>query len=151
MWKEFKEFALGGSVMDMAIGIIIGAALAAVVGSLVNDILLPPLGLLLGGVDFNNLYWTLAQGNPAGPYSSLAAAQEAGAVTVNYGLFLNALITFLVISLVIFLIVRQLNKLKKQAAEEAPAPTHEPCPYCMMEIPVGASRCGHCASELANA
>lgn len=148
MWEDFKEFALGGNVMDMAIGIIIGAALAAVVGSLVDDILLPPLGLLLGGVDFSNLYWTLAEGDPVGPYSSLAAAQEAGAVTVNWGLFLSAVITFLVIALVVFLLVRQLNKLKEEA--EAEAPSTEPCPYCKMEIPIGATRCGHCAIELAN-
>lgn len=148
MWKEFKEFALGGSVMDMAIGIIIGAALATVVTSLVNDILLPPLGLLLGGVDFNNLYLLLADGNPAGPYSSLTAAQEAGAVTVNYGLFLSALISFLVISFVIFFIVRAINRLKKEEEAAEPAPTTEPCPYCMMEIPIGAKRCGHCAVQL---
>ena len=148
MWKEFKEFALGGSVMDMAIGIIIGAALATVVTSMVNDILLPPLGLLLGGVDFNNLYLLLADGNPAGPYSSLTAAQEAGAVTVNYGLFLSALISFLVISFVIFFIVRAINRLKKEEEAAEPAPTTEPCPYCMMEIPIGAKRCGHCAVQL---
>ena len=148
MWKEFKEFALGGSVMDMAIGIIIGAALATVVTSLVNDILLPPLGLLLGGVDFNNLYLLLADGNPAGPYSSLTAAQEAGAVTVNYGLFLSAFISFLVISFVIFFIVRAINRLKKEEEAAEPAPTTEPCPYCMMEIPIGAKRCGHCAVQL---
>ena len=148
MWKEFKEFALGGSVMDMAIGIIIGAALATVVTSLVNDILLPPLGLLLGGVDFNNLYLLLADGNPAGPYSSLTAAQEAGAVTVNYGLFLSALISFLVISFVIFFIVRAINRLKKEEEAAEPAPTTEPCPYCMTEIPIGAKRCGHCAVQL---
>ena len=148
MWKEFKEFALGGSVMDMAIGIIIGAALAAVVGSLVNDILLPPFGLLLGGVDFNNLYWLLAEGDPAGPYASLTAAQEAGAVTVNYGLFLSAVITFLIIALVIFLIVRAINRLRKEEPAPEPAATTESCPYCLMEIPIGAKRCGHCAVEL---
>ena len=148
MWKEFKEFALGGSVMDMAIGIIIGAALATVVNSLVNDIFLPPLGFLLGGVDFSNLYLLLAEGDPAGPYSSLAAAQDAGAVTINYGLFLSAVISFLVISLVIFFIVRAINSLKKAEEIAEPAPTSEPCPYCMMEIPIGAKRCGHCAVEL---
>ena len=111
-------------------------------------IFLPPLGLLLGGVDFNNLYLLLADGNPAGPYSSLTAAQEAGAVTVNYGLFLSALISFLVISFVIFFIVRAINRLKKEEEAAEPAPTTEPCPYCMMEIPIGAKRCGHCAVQL---
>jgi large conductance mechanosensitive channel len=147
MWDEFKEFALGGNVVDMAIGIIIGAALSTVVDSLVNDIILPPIGLLLGGVDFHNLYWILAEGDPAGPYSSLSAAQAAGAVTINWGLFLNAVISFLVVSFVIFIVIREVNQLRgiEEPVEE---PTSEPCPYCKMDIPIGAVRCGHCAVDL---
>lgn len=147
MFEEFKKFVMRGNVIDMAVGIIIGAAFATIITSLVNDVLMPPIGLLLGGVDFSNLFIILQEGTPSGPYASLAAAQEAGAVTINYGIFLNAVITFLIVAFAIFLLIRWVNRLK--GPEEAPAATTEPCPYCLMEVPIGASRCGHCGSELA--
>lgn len=149
MLEEFKTFIMRGNVMDMAVGIIIGAAFATIVTSLVDDILMPPIGLLLGGVDFSNLFITLKEGVPPGPYASLTAAQEAGAVTINYGVFLNALITFLIVAFAIFLLIRWVNRLKGPAEE--PAATTTDCPYCLMAIPVGATRCGHCGSELAMA
>ncbi|MBN1641786.1 MAG: large conductance mechanosensitive channel protein MscL [Anaerolineae bacterium] len=148
MLKEFKAFVLRGNVIDLAIGVIIGAAFGAIVTSLVNDILMPPVGLLLGGVDFANLYILLKAGDPIGPYAALGDAQAAGAVTINYGTFINTVISFLIIALVLFLIVRAFNQLKRK--EEAPpaAPTTQKCPYCLSEIPIGATRCPHCTSEL---
>ncbi len=149
MFEEFKKFIMRGNVMDMAVGIIIGAAFATIVTSLVDDILMPPIGLLLGGVDFSNLFITLKEGATPAPYASLTAAQEAGAVTINYGVFLNALITFLIVAFAIFLLVRWVNRLKGPAEE--PEATTTECPYCLMAIPIGATRCGHCGSELAMA
>jgi large conductance mechanosensitive channel len=144
MIKEFKEFVLRGSVIDLAIGIIIGAAFSAIVTSFVNDILMPPIGMLLGGVDFTDLFISL----DGSEYASLAAAQEAGAATINYGLFINAVISFLIIALVLFLIIRQVNRMRA-TEEEAPAePTTKECPYCRMEVAIKASRCPHCTSEL---
>ena len=124
MLKEFKEFAVKGNVLDMAVGIIIGAAFGTIIKSLVDDVLMPPIGMLLGGVDFKEFYLTLSQGTTAGPYATLAAAQEAGAVTINYGLFLNAVISFLIVAFAIFMVVKSFNKMKK--AEEAPAPPPAP-------------------------
>ncbi|NLF65823.1 MAG: large-conductance mechanosensitive channel protein MscL [Chloroflexi bacterium] len=147
MLDEFKKFIMRGNVIDMAVGIIIGAAFATIITSLVDDILMPPIGLLLGGVDFSNLFITLKEGVPPGPYASLTTAQEAGAVTINYGVFLNALIAFLIVAFAIFLLIRWVNRLKGPAEE--PATTD--CPYCLMDIPIGATRCGHCGSELAMA
>lgn len=142
MLKEFKEFALRGNVLDMAIGIIIGAAFGKIITSLVNDIIMPPIGLLLGNVDFSNLFINLS-GNS---FASLAEAQAAGAVTINYGLFINTVIDFLIVAFVIFLLIKQVNRFKK------PVPVAEPtthlCPYCCMEIPLKATRCPHCTSEL---
>jgi len=144
MIKEFKDFVMRGNVLDLAVAVIIGAAFGAIVKSLVDDVLMPPIGYLLGGVDFANLFITLGDGS----YDSLAAAQEAGAATINYGLFLNAIINFLIIAFVIFLIVRSVKSLKKEE-EAAPAePTTKNCPYCTMEIAIKASRCPHCTSEL---
>jgi len=144
MWKEFKVFALRGSVLDMAIGIIIGAAFGKIITSFVNDILMPPIGLLLGRVDFANLYINLS----GGQYKSLAAAQEAGAATINYGLFLNTVIDFIIVAFVIFLVVQQINRMQRKK-EEAPAePTTKECPYCLSTIPIKATRCSHCTSEL---
>jgi large conductance mechanosensitive channel len=144
MWKEFRKFALRGNVLDMAIGIIIGAAFGKIVTSFVNDILMPPIGLLLGRVDFANLYINLS----GGQYESLAAAQEAGAATINYGLFLNTVIDFVIVTLVIFLVVQQINRMQRKK-EEAPAePTTKECPYCLSTIPIKATRCPHCTSEL---
>jgi large conductance mechanosensitive channel len=147
MLDEFKTFIMRGNVMDMAVGIIIGAAFATIVASLVDDILMPPIGLLLGGVDFSNLFLTLKEGVPPGPYASLAAAQEAGAVTINYGVFINALVTFLIVALAIFLLVRWVNRLK--GPEPEAEVTTKSYPHCLMEIPVAATRCAHCTSELA--
>lgn len=144
MLKEFKEFIMRGNVVDLAVGVIIGAAFGTIVSSLVNDILMPPVGLLLGGVDFSNLFINLS----GGEFASLAAAQEAGAATINYGLFINHLINFLIVALAIFLLVRQVNRLQEE--EEAPAeePTTKECPFCHTEIPLAASRCPNCTSQL---
>ncbi|MGZ5487827.1 MAG: large-conductance mechanosensitive channel protein MscL [Candidatus Aminicenantales bacterium] len=146
MFREFKEFAMRGSVMDMAVGIIIGAAFGAIISSLVADVLMPPIGLLLGKVDFSNLYMLLSAGQTPGPYASLAAAQQAGAVTLNYGAFINKIISFLIIAFSIFLLVRGVNRMKKKA--EAPAPTTKDCPFCATAVPLAAVRCPHCTSEL---
>jgi large conductance mechanosensitive channel len=148
MLKEFKEFVLRGNVVDMAVGIIIGAAFGTIVASLVNDIIMPPIGLLLGGVDFANLFMLLKAGSPAGPYASLADAQAAGAVTINYGVFINAVISFLIVALVMFLLIRSINRLRRE--EEAPPaePTTKECPYCLSTIPIKATLCAFCTSEL---
>ena len=143
MFKEFKNFALRGNVMDLAIGIIIGGAFGKIITSLVNDIIMPPIGLLLGKVDFSNLYLNLS----GKPFASLADAQAAGAATINYGLFLNTIIDFLIVAFIIFLIIRQVNRLTVKPAAPAEPSTRE-CPYCYTEIPVKASRCPHCTSEL---
>ena len=142
MFKEFKDFAMRGNVLDLAIGVIIGGAFGKIVSSLVTDIIMPPIGLALGKVDFSNLYIDFSHGN----YATLADAQAAGAVTINYGIFLNTIINFLIVALVIFLLVRQMNKLQKPAAP-APATTKD-CPYCFIAIPLNATRCPHCTSQL---
>ena len=145
MIKEFKEFIMRGSVLDLAVGIIIGAAFTAVVNSFVDDILMPPIGMALGGVDFSNLYISL----DGVEYASLAEAQLAGAPTINYGLFIMALIDFLIVALVLFLIIRQANRMRADKEEEAPAePTTKMCPYCRSQVALEASRCPHCTSEL---
>ncbi len=145
--KEFKEFALRGNVIDMAVGIIIGAAFGTIVKSLVDDVIMPPIGLALGGVDFANFFALLKAGSPAGPYASLADAQAAGAVTVNYGAFINNVVSFLIVAFVMFLLIRGINRLQRE--EEAPAePTTKECPYCLSTIPIKATRCAHCTSEL---
>lgn len=142
MLKEFKEFVMRGNVLDMAVGIIIGAAFGKIVTSLVNDILMPPIGLLLGGVDFSNLYVNVS----GGTYPSLAAAKEAGAATLNYGVFLNTVLDFIIVAFAIFLVVRAVNRLKRQPAPAAP--TTRDCPFCLSKIPVKATRCPFCTSEL---
>ena len=148
MLKEFKEFALRGNVVDMAVGIIIGAAFGTIVNSLVSDILMPPIGIILGDVDFSSLFIVLKEGNIPGPYISPAAAKAAGAVTINYGIFVNTIISFLIVAFAVFLLVRNINKLKRQ--EEAPPRviTTKECPYCLSVIPIKAIRCAHCTSEL---
>ena len=148
MFKEFKEFVLRGNVVDMAVGIIIGAAFGTIVKSLVDDVIMPPIGLLLGGVDFANLFMLLKAGSPAGPYASLADAQTAGAVTINYGVFINAVVSFLIVALVMFLLIRSINRLRR--GEEAPPaePTTKECPFCLSTIPIKATRCAFCTSEL---
>jgi len=142
MLKEFKEFALKGSLLDLAIGFILGGAFGKIVTSLVNDIIMPPIGLLLGKVNFTDLYWAL----DGGTYASLQAAKDAGAPTLNYGLFLNTIIDFVIVAFVLFLIIKQVNKLRKPAP--AAAPTTKDCPYCKTSIPIGATRCPNCTSEL---
>jgi large conductance mechanosensitive channel len=148
MLKEFKEFAMRGNVVDMAVGIIIGAAFGTIVKSLVSDIIMPPIGLLLGNVDFSNLFAVLKQGEAAGPYVSLAEAQKAGAVTMNYGIFVNTIISFLIVALAVFFIIRVINQLRRE--EEAPPaePTTKECPHCLSTVPIKATRCAFCTSEL---
>ena len=148
MLKDFKEFAMRGNVVDMAVGIIIGAAFGTIIKSLVADVILPPVGLLLGDVDFTALFFVLKEGSVAGPYESLKAAQEAGAVTMNYGVFFMNIISFIIVAFSVFLLVRYMNNLKKK--EEAPPaePTTKDCPNCLSVIPIKAVRCGHCTSEL---
>jgi large conductance mechanosensitive channel len=142
MMKEFKEFAMRGNVLDMAIGIVIGAAFGQIVTSFVQDVLMPPIGRLLGHVDFSNLFLNLSGTH----YPSIAAAKAAGAATLNYGLFLNTVVNFLIVAFAVFLLVRQVNRL---APKPAPAPaTTRDCPYCLIAIPAKATKCGHCTSEL---
>ena len=152
MLKEFKEFALRGNMVDMAVGIIIGAAFGTVVKSLVADVIMPPIGLLLGKVDFANLFITLRDGATAGPYATLEAAKGAGAVTLNYGVFLNELISLLIVALAVFFMIRGMNRLRKQLEAEQPAvaaaPTTKDCPECSMAIPIKARRCPNCTSQL---
>ncbi|MCL6621636.1 MAG: large-conductance mechanosensitive channel protein MscL [Syntrophobacterales bacterium] len=146
MLKEFKEFALKGNVVDMAVGIIIGAAFGTLVKSLVDDLLMPPIGLLLGNVDFSNLLVVLREGKVAGPYVSVAAARQAGAVTLNVGLFLNTVISFLIVAFSVFLVVKAMNRLKREAPP--PEPGTKECPFCVSLIPLQARRCPHCTAEL---
>jgi large conductance mechanosensitive channel len=146
MLKEFREFALRGNVVDLAIGIIIGAAFGQIVNSLVNDIIMPPIGLILGRVDFSSLFINLSSQS----YPSLVAAKAAGAPTINYGNFINTLINFVIIAFAIFLVVKQINALRRRFTEEEPAtaPTTKPCPYCYSTIPIKATRCPHCTSSV---
>lgn len=148
MLKEFKEFAMRGNVVDMAVGIIIGGAFGTIVKSLVTDVIMPPIGLLLGGVDFSDLFVTLKEGSSAGPYATLASAQEAGAVVISYGVFINAVISFLIVAFAVFLLIRAINQLRRE--EEAPAePTTKECGHCYSSISIKATRCPHCTSEIA--
>lgn len=148
MLKEFREFALKGSVLDMAVGIIIGSAFTSIINSLVNDIIMPPAGWLLGGVKFENFYILIKPGTPTGPYASLTNAQEAGAVTVNYGQFINSAVSFLIVAFVMFLLIRGINRMKREKKEEEPTPTTKECPHCKTEIPKSATRCPNCTSQL---
>jgi large conductance mechanosensitive channel len=145
MWSDFKAFIMRGNVLDLAVAVVIGAAFGVVVKSLVDDVVMPPIGLALGHVDFSNLYVLLKDGvKSAPPYASLADAKSAGAVTLNYGMFVNNIITFLIIALAIFIVVRAANKVYKPAVKG----TTKPCPYCAMDIPLAATRCPNCTSEL---
>ncbi len=145
MVKDFKEFIMRGNVVDLAVAVIIGAAFGKIVSSLVNDVIMPPIGLVLGNVDFSSLFVSLSGVS----YKSLAEAKAAGAATINYGVFLNAVVDFLIVAFVIFLIVRAVNQMKRLHAEPAPAsPTTRDCPYCFSTIPIKATRCAHCTSEL---
>jgi len=151
MLKEFKEFAMRGNVVDMAVGIIIGAAFGTIVKSLVADILMPPIGLLLGNVDFTNLFIVLKSGAEMGPYATLADANAAGAVTLNYGVFINTIISFIIVAFAIFILIRNLNRMKKKEVAAPAEPTTKSCPFCFTEIPIKATRCPHCTSELRSA
>jgi large conductance mechanosensitive channel len=144
MWKEFKTFVMRGNVVDMAIGLIIAVTFNAIVTSLVNDIIMPPIALAIGKIDF---FWVLRQGSTPGPYISQAAAKEAGAITLNYGFFLNTIITFIIVAIVLFFIVKLMNTFRKK---EAAALTTKSCPYCYSTINISATRCPNCTSELAN-
>ncbi len=147
MLKEFKAFIMRGNVLDLAVGIIIGAAFGTIVKSLVDDVIMPPVGLALGDVDFSNLFLLLKEGTKAAPpYASLADAKAAGAVTINYGQFINNLVTFIIVAFAVFLVVRAANRLRPPEAAEAP--NTRDCPYCRMPIPVAATRCPQCTSEL---
>jgi large conductance mechanosensitive channel len=148
MFKEFKEFAIKGNVIDMAVGIIIGAAFGTIVNSLVQDVIMPPIGLLLGNVDFSNIFAVLKEGKVAGPYASVAAAKSAGAVTINFGVFVSTIISFILIAFAVFLLVRTINKLRRQEETLPPVPTTKECAYCFSKIPVKATRCPNCTSEL---
>jgi len=142
MLKEFKEFAMRGNVIDLAIGVIIGGAFGKIISSLVADVIMPLIGLLLGKINFANLFLNLSPEK----YATLAAAQEAGAPTLNYGIFINAIVDFLIVAFVIFLVIKGINKMQRPAPE--PAPTTKKCPYCFTEIPIEAKRCPNCTSQL---
>ncbi|MCF8066604.1 MAG: large conductance mechanosensitive channel protein MscL [Desulfarculaceae bacterium] len=148
MWSEFKKFAMRGNVVDMAVGIIIGAAFGTIVKSLVADVIMPPIGLILGNVDFSSLFMVLKEGATAGPYLSLAEATKAGAVVIAYGAFINTVISFLIVAWCVFMLVRGMNRLQSKP-EEAPAePTTKECPYCLSQVPIKAVKCAFCTSEL---
>jgi large conductance mechanosensitive channel len=140
--KDFKEFAMRGNVLDMAVGIVIGAAFGRIITSFVEDILMPPLGLLLGKVDFSNLYWSLT----GKAYDSLAAAKAAGAATLNYGLFFSHVVNFTIVAFAIFMLIRQVNRLKRE--QPAAAPATKDCPFCLSAVSIKATRCPHCTSQL---
>jgi len=149
MIKEFKEFAVKGNVMDMAIGIIIGAAFGTIVKSFVADVIMPPIGLLLGNVDFLNLFVILKDGAEGiGAYATLADAQAAGAVTLNYGQFINTIISFVIIAFAIFIVIKNMNRLKREEPAPAAEPTTKDCPFCLTAIPIKAVRCPNCTSNL---
>jgi len=145
---EFKKFAMRGNVVDMAVGIIIGGAFGTIVKSLVSDVIMPPVGLLLGGVDFSDLFITLKEGATAGPYATLAAAQKAGAVTISYGVFINAVISFLIVAIAAFLLVKSINKLEGETEESEAEPTTRECPKCFSTISIKATRCPNCTSDI---
>jgi large conductance mechanosensitive channel len=148
MLKEFREFAMKGNVIDLAVGIMLGTAFNAIVNSIVANVIMPPVGLLVGNVDFADLFFLLKKGEAPPPYATLADAQAAGAVTINYGLFVNALFSFLIIAFVLFLIIRSINRLKRKDEAPPAEPTTKACPYCKSEIPLAAIRCPQCTSQL---
>ena len=148
MLKEFREFAMRGNVVDMAVGIIIGAAFGTIVNSLVQDVIMPPIGLLLGNIDFSNLFLVLKDGKVAGPYATVAVAKAAGAVSINIGIFINTVISFVLVAFAVFLLVKTVNKLKRQKEALLAVPTTKECTYCLSSIPIKATRCPNCTSEL---
>ncbi len=149
MFEEFKKFAMRGNVVDMAVGIVIGGAFALIVSSLVADVIMPPIGMILGNVDFANLFTVLKEGSTPGPYASVAEAKTAGAVTINYGAFINTIVSFIIVAFAIFLVVRGMNRMQEE--EEAPAeedPTTKECPYCISTISIKATKCPNCTSQV---
>src|SRR4030042_5668923 len=149
MLKDFRDFIMRGNVLDMAVGIIIGAAFGTLVNSIVKDVIMPPIGLVLGNVDFTNLFAVLKQGVTPGPYASLADAQAAGAVTVNYGLFINTIVSFLIIAIVLFFLIRAfVHARTRLEVKKEVAPATKECPYCLSNVPVGARKCAYCTSAL---
>ena len=146
--KEFREFAVKGNVIDMAVGIIIGGAFGTIAASLVKDVIMPPIGLLLGNMDFANMFIVLKQGASEGAYKNLDLATKDGAVTLNYGLFINNVLSFLVVAFAVFFMVRTINRLKREEATTPTVRTTKACPMCAMEIPIAAKRCPHCTSEV---
>lgn len=149
MLKEFKDFAMRGNVVDMAVGIVIGAAFGKIVASVVTDVMMPPIGLALGGVDFANLFVVLKEGSAkAAPYLSLADAQAAGAVTLNYGVFFNQIVSFTIVAFALFMVVKAMNTMKREAPAAPASPTTKVCPECATDIPIPAKRCPHCTSQI---
>jgi large conductance mechanosensitive channel len=144
MLKEFREFTMRGNVIDLAVGVVIGAAFGKIVSSLVNDIIMPPIGLLMGGINFQDLFVSLN----GIKYKSLADAQAAGAPTINYGIFINTILEFIIIAFVIFLLIRSINRLQRKPEPKPTAPTSKDCPFCFTQIPIPATRCPNCTSEL---
>ena len=151
MFQEFKAFIMRGNVVDLSVGVIIGGAFSAVVKSLVNDVVMPPIGLLLGRVDFANLFITLKMGDPGGPYATLVDAQAAGAVSINYGTFLNTIVSLLITGLAVFFLVRGINRIQREKPAPAAPSTTKDCPYCLSKIPIKATRCPNCTSQLETA
>ena len=148
MFKEFREFAVKGNMVDMAVGIVIGAAFGTIITSLVSDIIMPPIGLLLGNVDFSALFMVLKEGKVSAPYASLADAKAAGAVTLNYGVFINTIVSFLIVGFAVFLVVKNVIRMKKEEQAPPAVPTTKECPFCLSVIPIKAVKCGNCTSEL---
>lgn len=149
--EEFKEFAVKGSVVDMAVGIILGAAFSTVVKSLVDDVIMPPIGMATAGVDVAQLHAVIQEGSPPGPYATLDAARQAGAVTINYGAFINSILAFLIVALVLFVLIRQVNRMRRESEDpdaSDPSPTSKTCPWCASSIPVKAKKCPACTTEL---
>ena len=148
MFNEFKEFVMKGNVVDMAVGIVVGGAFGTIVNSLVNDVIMPPVGLMMGGVDFANMFVALKEGaKAAGPYATLAAAKDAGAVTLSYGLFVNSIISFLIVAFALFMLIKGVNNMRREAP--AAAPITKDCPRCFTAVPIKATRCSACTSDIA--
>ncbi len=148
LWGEFKRFLIRGNMLDLAVGIVIGSAFTTVVNSLVNDVLMPPIGLLLGGIDFSNIFVVLKQGQTPGPYLGLDAAKTAGAVTWRWGLFINSIVSLVIVAAAVFVLIKAINRIMPKQPAPAPAPATKECPYCASQIALKASRCPHCTSEL---
>lgn len=146
--KEFKEFAMKGNVVDLAVGLVLGAAFGAIVKSLVDDIIMPPIGLLLGKVDFSNLFVVIREGATPPPYNTVAIAKDAGAVTLNIGVFINVIISFVIVAFAMFMVIKAMNRLKKDAPKAETVPTTKECPYCLSSVPLKATKCPFCTSDI---